>query len=164
MGIEEKWLGRQSADHLGLEPGMLWVRVPPELLNYSSRGAVRSARHPVTVEIVGSSPIERAELGAVRNWQSGEAQTFVVGGFDSHPRHCFEGIARAAPARQIFVIAHEKASAGHGRAQVAVTHPPSGIGGSTPSRRTRSTLARSSNGSGHQPLKLKTRVRFPHGS
>ena len=26
------WLGRQSADHLGLEPGMLWVRVPPELL------------------------------------------------------------------------------------------------------------------------------------
>ena len=25
-------LGRQLADHLGLEPGMLWVRVPPELL------------------------------------------------------------------------------------------------------------------------------------
>lgn len=28
-------LGRQLADHLGLEPGMLWVRVPPELFNQS---------------------------------------------------------------------------------------------------------------------------------
>ena len=28
----ETRLGRQSADHLGLEPGMLWVRVPPELI------------------------------------------------------------------------------------------------------------------------------------
>src|SRR4051794_5179632 len=27
-------LGRQRADHLGLEPGMLWVRIPPELLKY----------------------------------------------------------------------------------------------------------------------------------
>ena len=27
-------LGRQLADHLGLEPGMLWVRIPPELLKY----------------------------------------------------------------------------------------------------------------------------------
>ena len=26
------WLGRQPADHLGLEPGMLWVRLPPEPL------------------------------------------------------------------------------------------------------------------------------------
>ena len=26
-------LGRQLADHFGLEPEMLWVRVPPELLN-----------------------------------------------------------------------------------------------------------------------------------
>jgi hypothetical protein len=26
------WLGRQSADHPGLEPGMLWVRLPPEPL------------------------------------------------------------------------------------------------------------------------------------
>ena len=43
------------------------------------------------------------------------------------------------------------ASAGHWRAQVAVTHPPSGFGGSTPSRRTYST-ARSSSG----------RMRDPH--
>ena len=26
------WLGRQPADHLGLEPGMLWVQLPPEPL------------------------------------------------------------------------------------------------------------------------------------
>ena len=29
-----KRLGRQPADHLGLEPGMLWVRVPPEPLGH----------------------------------------------------------------------------------------------------------------------------------
>ena len=27
-------LGRQPADHLGLEPGMLWVRLPPEPLEH----------------------------------------------------------------------------------------------------------------------------------
>ena len=33
-------LGRQLADHLGLEPGMLWVRIPPELLKTTRpRGA-----------------------------------------------------------------------------------------------------------------------------
>ena len=32
---KQSWLGRQSADHLGLEPGMLWVRLPPEPLNIS---------------------------------------------------------------------------------------------------------------------------------
>ncbi len=46
------------ADHLGLEPGMLWVRVPPgPLQKQSPRGAAWSARHPVKVEIVGSNPI-----------------------------------------------------------------------------------------------------------
>ena len=58
--ISKQRLGRQSADHLGLEPGMLWVRVPPEPFTSRPRGAVRSARHPVTVEIVGSNPIEDA--------------------------------------------------------------------------------------------------------
>ena len=58
----------------------------------------------------------------------------------------------------------QQASAGHWRAQVAVTHPPSGTGGSTPSRRTRSRTARSSSGSGNRPLKPATRVRLPHGS
>lgn len=32
VGIDKFWLGRQLVDHLGLEPGMLWVRIPPELL------------------------------------------------------------------------------------------------------------------------------------
>ena len=51
-------LGRQLADHLGLEPGMLWVRIPPELLKSNCpRGAAWSARLPVTQEIVGSNPI-----------------------------------------------------------------------------------------------------------
>ena len=52
-------LGRQLADHLGLEPGMLWVRIPPELLQRKlcPRGAAWSARLPVTQEIVGSNPI-----------------------------------------------------------------------------------------------------------
>ena len=52
-------LGRQLADHLGLEPGMLWVRIPPELLEVKlcPRGAAWSARLPVTQEIVGSNPI-----------------------------------------------------------------------------------------------------------
>ena len=53
------WLGRQLADHLGLEPGMLWVRIPSELLQEKlrPRGAAWSARLPVTQEIVGSNPI-----------------------------------------------------------------------------------------------------------
>jgi len=51
-------LGRQLVDHLGLEPGMLWVRIPPELLKlFCPRGADWSARLPVTQEIVGSNPI-----------------------------------------------------------------------------------------------------------
>src|SRR5688500_2609309 len=36
---------------------MLWVQIPPELLTKRPRGAARSARYPVTVEIVGSNPI-----------------------------------------------------------------------------------------------------------
>lgn len=73
-------------------------------------------------------------------------------------------IARAASVRRVFMIAQQRASAGHWRAQVAVTHPPSGIAGSTPARRTRSRTARSSSGSGCWPLKPATRVRLPHGS
>ena len=45
---------------------------------------------------------------------------------------------------------------------MAVTHPPSGCGGSTPSRRT-DNLARSSNGSGYETLILVIRVRLPYG-
>lgn len=61
--------GRQRADHLGLEPGMLWVRVPPGPLRiHCPRGAAWSARLPVTQEIAGSNPVEGAfdSSGAVR--------------------------------------------------------------------------------------------------
>ena len=58
--------GRQTADHLGLEPGMLWVRVPPGPLEIRCpRGAAWSARLPVTQEIAGSNPVE----GAGRTWR-----------------------------------------------------------------------------------------------
>jgi hypothetical protein len=73
-------LGRQLADHLGLEPGMLWVRIPPELLQRKlcSRGAAWSARLPVTQEIVGSNPIGDASIARYANRKSGEAQTFAT--------------------------------------------------------------------------------------
>ena len=34
LGTFKIRLGRQLADHPGLEPGMLWVRIPPELLRF----------------------------------------------------------------------------------------------------------------------------------
>ena len=50
------------ADHLGLEPGMLRVRLPPgPLETHRPRGAAWSARLPVTQEIAGSNPVEGAE-------------------------------------------------------------------------------------------------------
>ena len=41
---------------------MLWVRIPLELveLMFRSCGAVRSARHPVKVEVAGSNPVGNA--------------------------------------------------------------------------------------------------------
>jgi len=57
-------LGRQPADHSRSEREMLRVRLPPEpyqvghdRMILSPCGAVRSARHPVTVEIAGSNPV-----------------------------------------------------------------------------------------------------------
>ena len=61
--IHETRLSRQLADHLGLEPWMLWVRIPPELFTSRPRGAARSARHPVKVEIRGSNPLGDACTG-----------------------------------------------------------------------------------------------------
>jgi hypothetical protein len=54
---------------------------PPEARSgiVGPRGAARSARHPVTVEIVGSNPTEDACVGTrYANWQSDEAQTFAM--------------------------------------------------------------------------------------
>ena len=120
---------------------------------------------------MGSNPIEDACLARYVIWQSGECDhrsggdrpSCSVGSTPSRAT-AITFIARATSARRIFVIANERASAGHWRAQVAVTHPPSGIGGSTPSRRTPSRTARSSSGSGCWPLKPATRVQIPHGS
>ena len=57
------------------------------------RGAVWSARHPVTVEIMGSNPIGDALLARYANRQSGQAQTLVTDcGFDSHP--CYSNMRR----------------------------------------------------------------------
>ena len=108
--------GRQAADHLGLEPGMLWVRVPPgPLETRCPRGAAWSARLPVTQEIAGSNPVEGAfeNSGAVRKSAKrprpplrGGARTLVMCGFDSRLRHC-----------------EQHASAGHRRAQLPVKQP-----------------------------------------
>lgn len=66
------WLGRQLADHLGLEPGMLWVRLPPELSMVggdlmSNRATIieRMKQHADAIEIA------RAYLanGDHANWQ-----------------------------------------------------------------------------------------------
>ena len=73
LGTEQhKWLGRQLADHFGsgtdrrLVAEMLRVRIPPELLTYVLVEQ-RSARLPVTQEIVGSNPIEDAYLARYAN-------------------------------------------------------------------------------------------------
>ena len=114
------WLGRQSADHLRLERGMLWVRVPPELFdtNTSSRSSLECSP-PCQGGDVGSNPIGDADIARYAIWQSGEAHTFVI-----------------LWVRLPSLLLEQHASAGHWRAQVAVTHPPSGIAGSTPARRT----------------------------
>ncbi len=83
-------LGRQPADHFGLEPGMLRVRVPPGLLTIQrSRGAARSARLPVTQEITGSNPVEVAfdRHGAVRKPAKRPSSNLGDCGFNSRLRH-----------------------------------------------------------------------------
>ena len=92
--------------------------------SYSStrpRGAARSARHPVKVEIRGSNPLGDAfrQHGAVRNLAKRRSSNL-------------RGLWVRLPPASLDSFA----SAEHWRAQVAVTHPPSGFGGSTPSRRT----------------------------
>ena len=93
--------GRQPEDHFGLEPEMLWVRIPLELLQTSYGCSVqrrarlasnqlvsvqirvpvlsnsivlveqRSARLPVTQEVVGSNPI--GDAFKRRGTQTGKA-------------------------------------------------------------------------------------------
>ena len=85
------------------------------------RGAARSARLPVTQEIVGSNPIgDAGQDSTVRKPAKRRS---------SNLRDCLW--VRLPP-----VLLEQHASVGHWQASVAVTHPPSGFGGSTPSRRT----------------------------
>ena len=87
-------LGRQLADHLGLEPGMLWVRLPPVLLKqYASVGhwqaplAVnQSSEWTLAVQLrerctQNRQPWRGAMMVLQRGFQSRQR------GFDSRPRH-----------------------------------------------------------------------------
>ena len=95
------WLGRQPADHLGLEPGMLWVRVPPEPLEHEHALVEQPgvfaclSRRRSRVQIPSRALVTRREerpepragrrsreAGTARyaNRQSGQAQTLVTAG------------------------------------------------------------------------------------
>jgi hypothetical protein len=77
-------LGRQLADHLGLEPGMLWVRLPPESLTeqfvlVEQPGVLAClSRRRSWVQI----PSGTLEMTTARyaNRQSGQVQTLVSAG------------------------------------------------------------------------------------
>lgn len=97
-------------------------------LSSRPRGAARSARLPVTQEIVGSNPIGDASWHGTPTGRSAKLKPWCLW-------------VRLPPV----LLEQQHASAGHWRAQVAVTHPPRGCAGSTPARRTDNT-ARSSNG------------------
>ncbi len=84
--LEKARLGRQSADHVGLEPEMLWVRIPPEPLIDTSLQSSPECSPPCHGGDRGfKSHQGRLQPGTVRKRKSDEAQTFViVCGFDSH--------------------------------------------------------------------------------
>jgi hypothetical protein len=104
-----------------LKPGRVWVQLPPWVLDAEETRLgrqpddhCRSERQMLRVRLP-PEPLRSAEYA---NRQSGQAQTLViVCGFDSRLCDC------------------NHASAGHWRAQVAVTHPHR-CAGSTPARRT----------------------------
>ena len=77
-------LGRQLADHLGLEPGMLWVRLPPEPLRTITTMASWSSLECSPACHAGyhgfKSRRGRLKMAWYANRQSGEAQTFVTAG------------------------------------------------------------------------------------
>ena len=121
--------GRQSADHLGLEPGMLWVRVPPgPLETCCPRGAAWSARLPVTQEIAGSNPVEGAfdSSGAVR--KSAKRPSSNLGELRVRP-----------PPAPLRTARDDRALASPTGRNPAI---PQGFAGSTPARRTQARLVR----------------------
>ena len=131
---------------------MLWVRVPPELFENTSSRSSLECSPPCHGGDVGSNPIEDADMARYAIWKSDATNAAFLssGSISARNRRDSVGstptratalttIARAISICKMFVIARQRASAEHWRAQVAVTHPPSGIGGSTPSRRTQTT-------------------------
>lgn len=113
---------RQPAERLGLNPSVCGFDSRlGHLMTTCPRGAARSARHPVTVEIVGSNPIEDAFfMTRYAIWQSNEAQIFVILWIRFPP----------VPLKNICV--------GWALARPRGCNPPaSGNAGSTPARRTR---------------------------
>ena len=104
------------------------------------------ARHPVTVEIAGSSPVKGAE--GRHGTRIGRATNFKP----------WDLWVRFPP-----VLLGTRVGR-HWDANRTVTPAPAGLAGSIPARRTEDNAARSSSGSGRQPLTLVTGVRFPHGS
>ena len=83
-GAKQQRLGRQLADHLGLEPPDAVGSTPTRATQKTTRprGAAWSARLPVTQEVVGSNPIGDAFNNMTRyaNRHSGQAQTLVSAG------------------------------------------------------------------------------------
>jgi hypothetical protein len=94
---------------------MLWVRIPPEPLTKQSvlveqPGVLACLSRRRSWVQIPSGTLETT-MARYANRQSGQVQTLViVCGFNSHPCHCKNN--------------EQNASAGHWRAQVAVTHPP----------------------------------------
>ena len=81
--LKKRRLGRQSADHLGLEPGMLWVRVPPEPLTVTyvlveQPGVLACLSRRRSWVQIPSGTLDNTARYA--NWQSGQAQNLVFVG------------------------------------------------------------------------------------
>lgn len=114
------------------------VRVHPEsVFDICPCGAARNARHPVTVETWVQIPSRTFfESGTIRNSAKRRSSNLRVL-WVRLPLVSLniKFIARTISNCEVFVIAHQRASAGYWWTQVAVTHPPSGHAGSTPARR-----------------------------
>jgi hypothetical protein len=158
-----RWPGRQTGKAACFRSRCLRVRLPPGPLVVMSRttrprGAARSARLAVDEEIRGSNPLGGA--GLERNGSRHGTRTGMAARLKPW---CPVGSTptRASPSGTGW-----NASAGHWRAQVAVTHPPFGVlqvqllpGALLLSEGSGPLVYRQ----GHRPLKPERRVRFPHG-
>ena len=137
------WLGRQLADHVVSDTAIrpiqpttadrCPVRIPPELLDHTSSRSSPECSPPCQGGDQGFKSPRGRFLTSRRGTQSGKAAS-------TNDTFLSEGIVGARNLRGLWVrlplaSLTSIASAGHWRAQVAVTHPPSGFGGSTPSRR-----------------------------